>query len=62
MGSLPNFLKQRRLKLGMTLKQVGGLAGLSPAVVWQYESGYRTPKLGNLRKLAKVLKFKVEAP
>lgn len=48
-------LRERRLSLGMSLKQLATAAGVSDAAVSRIERGERTPKLDTLNKLRAAL-------
>ncbi|QKV18267.1 helix-turn-helix domain-containing protein [Oricola thermophila] len=56
-GLLPlgRKLRQRRLELGLTLKQVAQGAGLSVGFISQIERGIATPSLSSLVSVARVL-------
>lgn len=53
--TLGQKLKNARLKKGLTLQQVADALGRKTrASVQHWESGYRIPKLSNLKRLAKL--------
>ncbi len=50
------YLKERRIELEMTCKQVGDLAGLSESTIWRIEEGKFSPSLDTFLKLTTALK------
>jgi len=56
-NNLGRILKQRRISLGLGLKEVGATAGVSSSHLGRIERGERFPSATILRKLAKPLVF-----
>ena len=54
-----NVLRARRLKLGLTQKQVAAQLGVTDAFYGMIECGKRTPRLAMAFEIARVLKAKV---
>lgn len=52
-----NFIKERRLNLGLTQEEVANELGISQVAYGRYELGTREPKLHLLIKIADVLDF-----
>ena len=52
------YLKERRMELGMSVRYVAGLIGVTPAYVSDIERGNRVAPLNYLVKLIDVLKLK----
>lgn len=57
LGETINF--HRRTK-ALSIKELASRVGVSEGTVRSWESGKRTPKLDNVRKIAEVLKIRVE--
>ncbi|MEV0466449.1 helix-turn-helix transcriptional regulator [Nocardia tengchongensis] len=54
-------IRERRLELGLTQKQLAERAGLSQPEVSRLESGGGTPTIGMLERLARALELKFVA-
>lgn len=54
---LSKMLKQRRLMMPLTLREVAAQAGISPSHLGRIEKGERFPSASVLRKIAKPLGF-----
>lgn len=50
-------IKQARLKMGLTLKELGAKVGLSESAIARYESGDRIPDESTLNRLLQVLEL-----
>lgn len=48
-------LKQRRKGRGLTLKQLGGISGLTASAIARIERGERIPSIGTVIKLERAL-------
>ena len=53
--SIGEKIKAVRIKNGLTQKELGALLNVSPAMIGQYESGKRNPKIDTLQKIAEQL-------
>ena len=59
-NSIPELLKDLRLKRGMTQKQFAEIIGIPTQSYAKYESGILKPGYGNLYKLAKALDLDID--
>lgn len=59
--SIGQRIKDRRISLGMTQKQLGELCGMADSAIRKYESGKIIPKHGTLKKIAHALQLPVYA-
>ena len=50
-------IRAARKEAGLTQKQLGEKLGVSAAMIGQYETGVRNPKLGTLKKIANALEI-----
>lgn len=50
-----DYLKARRLQLGLTQKQLSINSRIAEAVICHYEKGNRLPSIKNMRRLADAL-------
>lgn len=53
--SIGQRIKERRLKLGMTQKQLGELCGMADSAIRKYESGKIIPKKSTIEKITYAL-------
>lgn len=53
-----NFIKERRLKMGLTQEEVSKKLGISQVAYGRYELGLREPKFRLMLKISEVLDFK----
>jgi transcriptional regulator with XRE-family HTH domain len=53
-----NFIKERRLKMGLTQEDVSKRLGISQVAYGRYELGIREPKFSLIMKISEVLDFK----
>jgi transcriptional regulator with XRE-family HTH domain len=51
------IIRQKRLSVGLSQRDLAGLLGVSPAAVSYYESGKRSPSVATLLKLSSALEF-----
>lgn len=62
MNSLGEFLKERRLQLGLTLEEVGDYVGVGKSVVSKWERGaIKTVRHDKVPKIARILQVTPEA-
>ena len=59
--TLCGYLRDARLKRGLSVAEVAEGAGVSAASIYPWETGKHTPRDGNLSALCKVLKLPVRA-
>ena len=52
-----NFIKERRLKMGLTQEEVSKKLGISQVAYGRYELGIREPKFSLIIKISEVLNF-----
>ena len=52
-------IREARKRVNLTQKQLGELIGVSGAMIGQYETGIRNPKTETLKKLTKILRFRL---
>lgn len=55
-----DLIKERRLELGLTLREVAKKTGITAAAISCYENGTKTPVLTNAEKLAKVYGLSID--
>ena len=55
-NGLPERIKEMRLKLGLSQRQVATRLNVSPTIISGYETGERTPSAENLLALSFLLK------
>ena len=55
--NLSRILKQRRVMLSLTLKDLAALSGISPSYLGRIEKGNRFPSAAILKKMAEPLNF-----
>lgn len=55
--SFANRLKEARKKVGFTQKQLADKLKITPAMIAQYETGKRKPRMDTLNKIADILKL-----
>ena len=55
--NLGRMLKQQRLMIPLTLRQLGAMTGISPSHLGRIEKGERFPSASILRRMAKPLGF-----
>ena len=60
-SKVPNTIRNYRLALGLTQREVAGLVGIRPATVSEWERGLTCPSVALLLRLAKVLNTLAEA-
>lgn len=53
-----NFIKERRLKMGLTQEEISKRLGISQVAYGRYELGLREPKFSLIVKISEVLDFK----
>lgn len=53
-------LKKKRIKSGLSLAELGEKVGVTKTTIFRYESGKRKPNIALLKKIAVVLKCKVD--
>ena len=53
-------IKELRKERALTQRELGELSGMSGQMIRNYESGYRTPKIENLQKIADALSVSIE--
>lgn len=54
------LLYDRRMRMGLSLKALGKILGLSNAAIAQWEEGKHNPNPSSLLKLSKALRMKPE--
>ena len=52
-----NYIRERRLKMGLTQEEVAKKLGIHQVAYGRYELGAREPNFGLVIKIAQVLKF-----
>lgn len=52
-----NWLKERRLLNGMTMKDIADSVGITQVSYWQIEHGVCKPKVENAKKIGNMLNF-----
>lgn len=57
---LSKKIKEARKRAGLTQKELGVRAGMSEAMIGQYETGYRRPKYKTLERIAAAMDLSVE--
>jgi len=60
MGNFGSRVRERRLKLGLTLRELGELAGLSESELSLIERNERSPRFETGMKIAQALGMKAE--
>jgi transcriptional regulator with XRE-family HTH domain len=50
--NIGEYVRSRRLKGNLTLRQLSDLSGLSPTLIFNLETGKSDPKLGSIEKVA----------
>ena len=52
-----DWLKERRLLIGMTMKEIADSVGITQVSYWQIEHGVCKPKVENAKKIGNMLNF-----
>lgn len=52
-----NFIREHRLKMGLTQEEVSKMLGISQVAYGRYELGLREPKFSLIIKISQVLDF-----
>jgi transcriptional regulator with XRE-family HTH domain len=59
--SLSNYLREARIKRGLTRAEVAEQVGVSQSSIYFWESNYCRPRDANLNALCKILKLPIKA-
>ena len=56
-----SFLKERRKELGISVKELAQIVGVTTMAIYNYENNKRQPRIDKLQKLTKALNCSIEA-